>query len=136
MSFATELSETDDDLKWQRIINDPRPRPALSALGDEIETHFKNLPPGRDRQNLRPEPLPPAPSLRQRTCHGDLERARDNINRLPKRITRRGEFSFNCPEEQADFEDSVEAQRRYVDHLIQDLDDGIQKIKKARADLK
>jgi hypothetical protein len=55
MSSATELSETDDDLKWQRIINDPRPRPQLSALGDEIEKQFKViLPTGRDRQNLRP----------------------------------------------------------------------------------
>jgi glutamyl/glutaminyl-tRNA synthetase len=43
MSSAIQLSETDDDLKWQRIINDPRPRPALSALGDEIEKQFKTI---------------------------------------------------------------------------------------------
>ena len=60
MSSATEVPETDDDLKWQRIINDPRPRPQLSALGDEIEKQFKViLPTGRDRQDLRPQPLPP-----------------------------------------------------------------------------
>jgi hypothetical protein len=58
MSSAAEFSETDGDLKWQRIINDPRPRPALSALGDEIEKQFKTVPPaGRDRQTLRPQPL-------------------------------------------------------------------------------
>jgi hypothetical protein len=49
MSSAAKLSETDGDLKWQRIINDPRPRPALSALGDEIEKQFKTtVPTGRD----------------------------------------------------------------------------------------
>jgi hypothetical protein len=41
MSSAAQLSETDGDLKWQRIIADPRPRPALSALGDEIEKRSK-----------------------------------------------------------------------------------------------
>ena len=32
------------DLVWQRIINDERPRPALSALGDQIEAAFKTQP--------------------------------------------------------------------------------------------
>jgi hypothetical protein len=72
MSSAAELSEMDGDLKWQRIINDPRPRPALSALGDEIEKQFKTiLPAGRDRQTRRPQPLSPAPSLGQRKGHGE-----------------------------------------------------------------
>lgn len=35
------LPELRGDLVWQRIINDERPRPALSALGDQIETRFK-----------------------------------------------------------------------------------------------
>ena len=28
------LPELNGDLKWHRIINDPHPRPALTALGD------------------------------------------------------------------------------------------------------
>ena len=35
------LPELRGDLIWQRIINDERPRPALTALGDQIETQFK-----------------------------------------------------------------------------------------------
>jgi len=35
------LPELRGDLVWQRIINDERSRPALSALGDVIETQFK-----------------------------------------------------------------------------------------------
>ena len=38
------LPELNGDLKWQRIINDPRPRPALSSLGDEIAAQFKQAP--------------------------------------------------------------------------------------------
>jgi hypothetical protein len=38
------LPELNGDLKWQRIANDPRPRPALKALGDEIEAQFKANP--------------------------------------------------------------------------------------------
>ena len=36
------LPELRGDLIWQRIIQDERPRPALSALGDEIEAGFQN----------------------------------------------------------------------------------------------
>ena len=32
------------DGEWNRIINDPRPRPALTALGDKIEARFKSNP--------------------------------------------------------------------------------------------
>ena len=35
------LPELRGDLVWQYIIADQRPRPALSALGDEIEAQFK-----------------------------------------------------------------------------------------------
>ena len=34
------LPELRGDLVWQRLINDERPRPALSALGDQIERGF------------------------------------------------------------------------------------------------
>jgi len=34
------LPELNGDGKWQRIINDARPRPALTALGDEIAAQF------------------------------------------------------------------------------------------------
>jgi hypothetical protein len=35
------LPELRGDLIWQHIINDERPRPSLSALGDQIEAGFK-----------------------------------------------------------------------------------------------
>jgi len=38
------LPELNGDLKWQRLANDPRPRPALTVLGDEIEAQFKANP--------------------------------------------------------------------------------------------
>ena len=38
------LPELRGDLVWQRIINDERPRSALSALGDQIEASFKTQP--------------------------------------------------------------------------------------------
>src|SRR5947209_2287813 len=38
------LPELDGDAVWSRIINDPRPRPALSALGDQIEAQLKTDP--------------------------------------------------------------------------------------------
>ena len=38
------LPELDGDAEWSRIINDPRPRRALSALGDEIEAQLKANP--------------------------------------------------------------------------------------------
>jgi hypothetical protein len=38
------LPELRGDLVWQRIIDDERPRPTLSALGDEIEAEFKKDP--------------------------------------------------------------------------------------------
>ena len=38
------LPELDGDAAWERIIRDPRPRPALSALGDEIEAELRRNP--------------------------------------------------------------------------------------------
>jgi hypothetical protein len=35
------LPELNGDAEWQRILADPRPRPALAALGDEIEGELK-----------------------------------------------------------------------------------------------
>ena len=38
------LPELNTDAEWQRILSDPRPRPALSKLGDEIEAQMKANP--------------------------------------------------------------------------------------------
>jgi len=38
------LPELNGDAKWQRITADSRPRPALTALGDEITAQFKDQP--------------------------------------------------------------------------------------------
>jgi hypothetical protein len=38
------LPELSGDAAWERILSDPRPRPALSALGDEIAAQFKASP--------------------------------------------------------------------------------------------
>jgi hypothetical protein len=72
MSAAAELPEPDGDLEWQKIVNDPRPRPALTTLGDEIAEQFKTiLAVGRDRQYRRPEPISSARSARQRKGAGE-----------------------------------------------------------------
>jgi hypothetical protein len=38
------LPELHGDLVWRRIIDDARSRPALSALGDQIEAQFRANP--------------------------------------------------------------------------------------------
>ncbi len=38
------LPELNGDAQWRRIINDARPRPALTALGDEIAERMKANP--------------------------------------------------------------------------------------------
>jgi len=38
------LPELNGDVQWQRLIMDERPRPALSALGDEIAAQLKTNP--------------------------------------------------------------------------------------------
>jgi hypothetical protein len=35
------LPELNGDAAWYQIFQDPRPRPALTALGDEIEARLK-----------------------------------------------------------------------------------------------
>lgn len=35
------LPELDGDAAWERLIRDPRPRPALSALLDQAEAEFR-----------------------------------------------------------------------------------------------
>jgi hypothetical protein len=38
------LPELSADTDWDRIVNDPRPRPALTALGDSIAAQMKANP--------------------------------------------------------------------------------------------
>ena len=38
------LPELNGDAKWQRLLSDERPRPALTALGDEIAAQYKGNP--------------------------------------------------------------------------------------------
>lgn len=38
------LPELNGDSRWQRLANDARPRPALTALGDEIAAQLKENP--------------------------------------------------------------------------------------------
>jgi hypothetical protein len=38
------LPELNADAEWSRIIHDPRPRPALSALGDAVEAQLRANP--------------------------------------------------------------------------------------------
>ncbi|MDO8630805.1 MAG: hypothetical protein Q7R41_09950 [Phycisphaerales bacterium] len=40
------LPELDGDAAWERIIRDPRPRPALSALLDQAEAEYRQNPSG------------------------------------------------------------------------------------------
>lgn len=40
------LPELDGDGVWDRLLTDPRPRPALTQLVDEIETKLKANPEG------------------------------------------------------------------------------------------
>ncbi len=43
-SLPKLVPELDGDALWEAIIRDPRPRPALTALGDEIEASFRKNP--------------------------------------------------------------------------------------------
>jgi hypothetical protein len=40
------LPELNGDGEWRRIIDDPRPRPALTALLDDIDAQLKANPEG------------------------------------------------------------------------------------------
>ena len=44
MEVPALFPELDGDAAWERIIRDPRPRPALTALLDEAEAEFKRNP--------------------------------------------------------------------------------------------
>lgn len=43
-SLPTLVPELDGDAEWERIIRDPRPRPALTRLGGEVEAAFRTDP--------------------------------------------------------------------------------------------
>jgi len=38
------LPELDGDAAWERIVNDPRPRPALTALLDQVDAQTERDP--------------------------------------------------------------------------------------------
>ncbi len=42
--LAALVPELDGDARWEAIIRDPTPRPALTALGDEIDARFRENP--------------------------------------------------------------------------------------------
>jgi hypothetical protein len=43
-SLPTLVPELDGDARWEEIIRDPTPRPALTALGDELEAAYRENP--------------------------------------------------------------------------------------------
>lgn len=43
-SLPALVPELDGDARWEAIIRDPTPRPALSALGDKIEAAYRENP--------------------------------------------------------------------------------------------
>jgi len=43
-NLPTLVPELDGDAKWERIIHDPRPRPALEKLLDEVEAEREKHP--------------------------------------------------------------------------------------------
>ena len=54
MSFASEFPESDGDFGLKKIVNDPCPRSAHSALGDDIAKRLKTMPlAGPNGQHLR-----------------------------------------------------------------------------------
>ena len=65
--LADILPEMDGDAKWERIIRDPRPRPALEKLLDEVEAEREKHP-ERSRETSE-EPLNPALSPLEREEH-------------------------------------------------------------------
>jgi hypothetical protein len=42
--LLTILPELNGDAEWRRILNDPRPRPALEALADSIDAEYRANP--------------------------------------------------------------------------------------------
>ena len=47
------LPELNGDAKWERITNDVRPRPSLTALGDQIAAQLKKNPAAYSELNDR-----------------------------------------------------------------------------------
>jgi len=43
-SLPTLIPELEGDAEWDGIIRDPRPRPALTKLGDEVEAAYRTDP--------------------------------------------------------------------------------------------
>ena len=43
-SLPKLVPELDGDARWEAIIRDPTPRPALTALGDEIDRMYRENP--------------------------------------------------------------------------------------------
>jgi hypothetical protein len=43
-SLPRLVPELDGDAIWETIIRDPTPRPALTALGDEVEAAYRKNP--------------------------------------------------------------------------------------------
>ena len=43
-SLPKLVPELDGDARWEEIIRDPTPRPALTALGDEVEAAYRENP--------------------------------------------------------------------------------------------
>lgn len=43
-SLPKLLPELDGDARWEAIIRDPTPRPALTALGDEVDAAYRENP--------------------------------------------------------------------------------------------
>jgi hypothetical protein len=43
-SLPTLVPELDGDARWEEIIRDPTPRPALTALGDKVEAAYRENP--------------------------------------------------------------------------------------------
>lgn len=43
-SLPELVPELDGDKRWEAIIRDPRPRPALEALGDKVERMYRENP--------------------------------------------------------------------------------------------
>lgn len=43
-SLPKLVPELDGDARWEAIIRDPRPRPALTKLGDEVDAAYRENP--------------------------------------------------------------------------------------------
>ena len=70
------LRELDGDLAWNRIIDDTRARPALTALLDQAETDYKKNPAAfteNERQGLRSLVVISHGTTRFWQCYSELQ---------------------------------------------------------------